>query len=346
VLLEQFGWNSFFVSQEWSGTPGRIASANRERFLVWTESGEVDAGIGGHLRHDSVTWPAIGDWVALRGNNIPVIDHVFKRQTTLARKQPGKQMREQVLAANVNLLFIVTAFDRDYNPRRLERYLILARQSGARAAIVLNKSDRADELAIDIRTIIDQTQQLSPETPVIALSALTRDSLEALTTLLSPGETAALIGSSGVGKSTILNQLLGDSRQRTLPIRSTDQRGRHSTTSRELFLMPGGWLLMDLPGLRELQLWADPEQIDQSFDDIQTLATQCRFRDCTHTREPGCAVQNAHLDPGRMENYRKLQRELAYLDRQLDGRLAREERQRWKAIEKSVRRDHPKRQPQ
>ncbi len=346
MFLKQFGWNDFFARQESSGTPGRIASANRERFLVWTEDGEVEAGISGHLRHDSATWPAVGDWVALRDNNSPVIDHVFERRTVLARKQPGKQWREQVLAANIDLLFIVTAFHRDYNPRRLERYLVLARQSGARAAIILNKSDCADELCIDMRAIIDQTQQLSLETPVISLSALTRGGLQVLPTLLHPGETAALIGSSGVGKSTILNQFLGDSRQRTLPVRPDDQRGRHSTTSRELFIMPGDWLLMDLPGLRELQLWADPEQLDQSFDDIQTLAGQCRFRDCTHTSEPGCAVLSASLDPGRMENYRKLQRELAYLDRQLDGRLAREERQRWKAIEKSIRRDHPKRQSQ
>jgi len=346
VFLKQFGWNDFFARQPLcdTGTPGRVVLVSRERYLVWTENGEVEAAVSGHLRHASCIWPAVGDWVALRGGNAPVIDHVFERRTALVRKQPGKQVREQVLAANIDLLFIVTAFDRDYNPRRIERYLVLAHQSGARAAIILNKSDRADELGVDVRAVVDQTQQLAPEAPVIAVSALNAIGLEALPSLLCAGETAALIGSSGVGKSTILNQLLGEDRQRTHPVRSVDQRGRHCTTHRELFVMPEGWLLMDLPGLRELQLWADPEQLDQSFDDIQTLAAQCRFRNCTHTSEPGCAVQDARLDPGRMENYRKLQRELAYLDRQSDNRLAREERQRWKAIEKSIRRYHPKRQ--
>jgi len=344
VYLDQFGWNDFFARQPWSGTPGRVLLVSRERFLVWTENGEIEAAISGKLRSDACIWPAVGDWVTLRDNHARVIDHVFERRTALARKQPGKQLREQVLATNIDLLFIVTAFDRDYNPRRIERYLALARQSGARSAIILNKSDHADELGIDVSAVIDQTQQLSPDTPVIPLSALTGDGLDTMPTLLSAAETAALIGSSGVGKSTILNHLLGEDRQHTHPVRSADQRGRHCTTHRELFIMPGGWLLMDLPGLRELQLWADPEQLDRSFDDILVLATRCRFRDCTHTGEPGCAVQGAQLDPGRMENYRKLQRELAYLDRQLDGRLAREERQRWKAIEKSIRRDHPKRQ--
>lgn len=346
VFLKQLGWSDFFACQQWSrsGALGRVVSVNRERYLVWTENGEVDAAVSGHLRHASSIWPAVGDWVTLRSGNAPVIDHVFERRAALVRKQPGKEMREQLLATNIDLLFIVTAFDRDYNPRRIERYLVIAHQSGARAAIILNKSDRADEFGVDIRAVVAQTRLLSPDIPVIVVSALNGTGLETLATLLCAGETAALIGSSGVGKSTILNHLLGEGRQRTNPVRSADQRGRHCTTHRELFIMPEGWLLMDLPGLRELQLWADPNQLDQTFDDIQNLAAQCRFRDCTHSSEPGCAVQSAQLDEGRMENYRKLQRELAYLERQMDNSIAREERQRWKAIEKSIRRDHPKRQ--
>jgi ribosome biogenesis GTPase len=274
--------------------------------------------------------------VVLR-SDAPVIEQVLERRTKVSRKQPGKQTQEQVLAANVDVLFIVSGLDRDYNPRRLERYLVLARESGARAVIVLNKADLAHELAVDLDRMIDETRELSFNVPVLAVSALLGHGLEALPGFLHPGETAALIGSSGAGKSTILNHLLGEQRQRTDTERTPGERGRHITTCRELFVMPGGWLLMDLPGLRELQLWADPEHLDGSFADILTLALDCRFRDCTHSSEPGCAVRSAGLDAARLANYRKLQHELAYLERKSDARLAREERNRWKALEKSVR---------
>jgi ribosome biogenesis GTPase len=336
MLLEQLGWNAFFAQQLSGGIPGRVAFSNREHFLLWTESGEVTAGVSGRLRHSSIPWPCVGDWVVLR-NDAAVIEQVLERRTKVSRKQPGKQTQEQVLAANVDVLFIVSGLDRDYNPRRLERYLVLARESGARAVIVLNKADLAHELALDPDRMIDETTELSSDAPVLAVSALLGDGLEALPGFLHPGETAALIGSSGAGKSTILNRLLGEQRQRTDTERTPCERGRHITTCRELFVMPGGWLLMDLPGLRELQLWADPEHLDGSFADIRALALDCRFRDCTHSSEPGCAVRGAGLDAARLANYRKLQRELAYLERKSDARLAREEKSRWKALEKSIR---------
>ncbi len=344
MLLEQFGWNDFFARQVSGGTPGRIASASRDHFVVWTEGGAVEAGVSGRLRYSRSAWPAVGDWVVLR-DGTRVIERVLDRRAKLARKQPGKETREQVLAANVEVLFVVSGLDRDYNPRRIERYLVVARESGARAVILLNKADLAEELGMDLDRMVSETRRLSPENPVLAVSALLGYGLEALPGLLAPGETAALIGSSGVGKSTMLNRLLGEERQRTCEVRDNDDRGRHCTTRRELFIMPEGWLLMDMPGLRELQLWADPEQVDASFADIHELAAQCRFRDCTHTHEPGCAVQRAELDAGRIGNYQKLQRELAYLERKVDVRAAQEERNRWKAIEKSVRR-HPKREGQ
>lgn len=334
--LQQFGWNTFFSGQCPNGPVGRVALARREHFVVWTERGEVEATVSGVLRHGNGNWPCVGDWVILRGESV-IVD-VLQRQTQFSRRQPGKNLCEQVLAANIDVLFIVSGLDHDYNPRRLERYLLLARESGARPVVLLNKADLRNDAAITVA----ETEMLAPGVPVIALSALKGWGFEALPKLIERGETAALIGSSGAGKSTILNQLMGEHRQRTSPVREADSRGRHITTHRELVLLPQGWLLMDLPGLRELQLWADPEQLDQTFADIAELATRCRFRDCSHDTEPGCAVRAANLDEGRLENYDKMKRELAFLDRQMDANLARETKRRWKALEKAVRR-HPKR---
>jgi len=337
MILQELGWNDFFAAQLSHGTPGRVASAIREHFLVWTEEGEIEARPSGRLRHSARgrKWPSVGDWVVLRPHEA-VIEQVLERKTTLCRKQPGKEVREQVLATNVDVLFIVSGLDHDYNPRRLERYLGLARESGARPVILLNKMDLVAELNLDLDFILTETRKLALDVEVLPVSATSGDSLDRLPVYLSRGETAAMAGSSGVGKSTILNRLLGEELQPTQTVRFGDDRGRHTTTSRELFRMPGGWLLMDLPGLRELQLWTDIEQLDHSFDDIQSLAKNCRFRDCSHLSEPGCAVRTAGIDE-RLANYQKLQRELAYLQRKSDAGAAREERQRWKLLEKSMR---------
>jgi ribosome biogenesis GTPase len=348
MFLQNLGWTSFFESQlatAPSGTPGRVASANHGRFLVWTEAGEVDASVSGVLRKSGALWPAVGDWVILRSDDA-VIDRVLIRQTCVSRKQPEREIREQVLAANIDVLFIVSGLDRDYNPRRIERFLVMANESGARPVVLLNKADLAPQLGLDLAEIVASVQQLSPTIAVLSISAASDQNLDAIPAQLAPGQTAALIGSSGVGKSTILNRLLGDERQRTNAVRESDSRGRHTTTTRQLFRMPGGWLLMDLPGLREVQLWTNAEQptenLEASFDDIQALAENCRFRDCTHSAEPGCAVTSAAIDPARLANFKKMQKELAHLERKNNPRLAKETRAKWNAIEKSVR-SHPKR---
>jgi len=330
--LFEIGWECYAPSQIPDISFGRVASASRERFLVWTGKGEILATISGTLRQYSAGLPCVGDWVALRAGN--VITEVLPRRTQLSRKRPGKEVREQVLAANIDILFIVSGLDRDYNPRRLERYLVLAYESGARPVILLNKADLRPD-ALD--AVVALTQRHAPGVTVLALSALTGLGMESIPAHLTRGQTAALIGSSGAGKSTIVNCLLAEQRQQTAKVRSADSKGRHTTTRRELILMPGRYLLMDLPGLRELQLWADPEQIDNAFNEVASLAELCRFRDCTHTHEPGCAVRDAGIDEERLAGYRKLQREVAFLDRQTDANLARETKRRWKAVHKELR---------
>ena len=214
MKLEQFGWSDFFAQQCAAGIPTRVASACREQFVVWTEGGEVHAEPSGALRYESPLWPAVGDWVLLREDE-QVIECVLERRTTLSRRQPGRAASEQVLAANVDVLFIVSGLDRDYNPRRLERYLVVARESGARPVILLNKVDLAVELGFDLNEVVGRTRALAGEATVLPLSAMTDRSLGALAAELAPGETAAMMGSSGVGKSTILNRLLGIERQPT-----------------------------------------------------------------------------------------------------------------------------------
>jgi ribosome biogenesis GTPase / thiamine phosphate phosphatase len=341
VQLENFGWSGFFAIQQRPGTPARVASASRDRFVVWTQTGELEAVVSGELRHNSPLWPAVGDWVALRPDTA-IIESVYERKTLLSRKQPGKSVQEQVLAANIDVLFIISGLDRDFNERRIERFLVLAQQSGARPVVLLNKADLAASLHLDLDQILHRLI-MTTGVPVFPISAATGHGVQSVNDTMAQGETAALIGSSGVGKSTLVNHLLGNVRQSTAEVREDDNRGRHTTTTRSMFVMPGGWLLIDMPGLREIQLWATADRTDVGFQDIENIAQSCRFRDCTHSGEPGCAIAESAIDPQRLDNYRKLQRELDYLDRKLDKRLMSENKARWKIIHKAMR-HHPKKQ--
>jgi ribosome biogenesis GTPase len=334
MSLEKFGWNSYFESEflrvaEPGAEPARVALADRELFAVWTESGEREASVSGRLRHSGGDWPAVGDWVVLEGG--VRIECVLRRQTAFSRKEAGAVTRAQVIAANIDVLFVVAGLDGDFNLRRLERYLLLGRESGARPVVVLNKSDLredAEEVAVDAAAL---------GAPVVTTSALDGCGLAGLEAHIAPRQTAALTGSSGVGKSTLLNRLLGSERQRVQDVRESDSRGRHTTVRRELFLTPNGWLIVDTPGLRELQLWAGAESVDLAFADIADLAQQCRFRDCRHQGEPGCAVASGGIDEGRLASYAKLQREAAHLERQQNQRAALEEKRRIKRIHRAMR---------
>ena len=336
MSLERFGWNSHFESEfaRVCGAgfqPARVALADRERFLVWTKSGEAEATVSGRLRHRSEDWPVVGDWVALeQGCRIA---HVLPRQTAFSRKQPGSVTREQVIAANIDILFVVCGLDGDFKPRRIERYLLLACESGAKPAVVLNKAD----VYMDVAEAADRIAEIASGAPVLTVSAREGWGLAALEAHLKPGLTAAFAGSSGAGKSTLVNRLLGGAQQTVQEVRASDSRGRHTTVRRELFLAPEGWLLIDTPGLRELQLWASSDSVNAAFSDIAALAAGCRFRNCRHQGEPGCAVASSGIDEARLANYTKLQRELAHLDRKLDQRAAQEEKRRIKRIHRAMR---------
>lgn len=316
--------------------PGRVVVQHRGLWEVVTTEQEALVAITGRLRHEAASGelPVVGDWVALRDGLIEV---VLPRSSKFSRKTPWTQVSEQVLVANVDIAFLVMGLDDcDFNVRRLERYLTTAWEGGATPVIVLNKSD----LAYDLEAQLAETEQVAFGVPVHVVSAETGDGILELKRHFAGNRTVALLGSSGVGNSSIINLLLGEERFRIGHVRA-DGRGRHTTTHRELVAVPGGGVIIDTPGLRELQLWETDGGLEQTFVDVAELIGECRFSDCAHRTEPGCAVKAALADGSlsdeRWESYKKLQRELARLERKLDPKLRSEQRKRWAAMTKSHR---------
>ena len=353
VDLAVYGWNPALAEQfaRYAAeglTPGRIAREHTHIYNVLTALGEVRARVTGRFRHDTrgrQDFPAIGDWVALRpgeGLDDAQIHAVLTRKSKFSRKVAGNTVEEQVVAANVDTIFLVSALDRDFNLRRLERYLVVGRESQARPVIVLNKADLSD----DVGGAVAEVTIIAADIPVHAVSCKRQEGFESLHQCLRPGETVALLGSSGVGKSTLINCLLGEERQRTRDVRRSDQRGRHTTSHRELIVMPDGFLMIDTPGMRELQLWDTDEGIRETFDDIEALAAECFFRDCQHQDEPKCAVSAAVLDTRmsaeHLANYHKLKRELQSLAARQDPTTAQNQKRRWKTLTKAAKKHKPR----
>ena len=317
--------------------PGRVAVQHRGAYDALTELGELRCDVAGRLYEESSSpadLPAVGDWVAIAPRaeeDAGTIQALLPRRTRFSRKTAWQAAEEQVLAANVDVVFIVTSLNEDLNLRRLERYLILARESGAQPAVLLTKSDLAREPE-GARAAVEA---VAADVPVHVLSSLSGEGLDAVRAYLRPGVTAALLGSSGVGKSTLVNTLAGTELLETQELRG-DGQGRHTTVRRELVQLPGGALVIDTPGMRELQLWVADEALEETFDDVTSLFEHCRFSDCSHESEPGCAVKAALADgtlaQERWDSYLKLEAELAHLERRLDKRAQAEERKRWRAL--------------
>ncbi len=310
---------------------GRVAVEHRNAYQLYTESGEISAELSGRLRHQveqkgPVTHPVVGDWAVVRprpGEAKGVICAILPRKTQFVRGAAGSEGVPQVVAANVDVVFLVSALDGEFNPRRIERYITLSRDGGARPVIVLNKADLCD----DVQAHRNRAQSAAPETSVLVVSALEGSGLLGLDPSFVDNQTVALLGSSGVGKSTLINRLLGRDVQRVGDVRS-DGKGRHTTTTRSLLTRPGGGLLLDTPGMRELQLWEGGEGHEAAFADVEDFAGDCRFRDCSHVNEPGCAVIAAvaagTLSSERWESYHKLRGEIAYLAARDDPQSRRE----------------------
>ncbi len=325
-FLTQLGWDAFFEQhfepfRQKGLEPGRVAVESKGHYLVFTEKGEFTAEVPGRLIHRAKSradYPKVGDWVALdilENEKKAVIREILPRKTKFSRKVKGEAVDEQVIATNIDVVFVVQGLDQDFNPRRLERYLVLVLESEAQPVVVLNKTD----LCAAWPERVEQAKQAAPGEPVLAVSAVTGFGLDKLKAWIKPGETCAFIGSSGVGKTTLINKILGADLLKTGEVRAKDRKGRHVTTRRELVVLPDGGCVIDTPGMRELQLWSVEEGLHEAFPDIEALAQNCHFSDCSHRHEIKCAVREAvergEISQERYHSFLKLQDELAELER-------------------------------
>jgi ribosome biogenesis GTPase len=341
TALPDLGWDSRrdteFAPFAASCVPGRVARPDKGSYLVLTTGGPVRAEVSGALRHgagtDTTALPTVGDWVAVRNG---LIEALLARRTAFVRHAASNAATGQALAANVDVVFVVVGLSAPPSLRRIERFLALAWESGAQPVVLLTKSDLCENLP----GVVTAVTSAAPGAPVHAVSSVTGEGLDDVRSYLTPGASVVLLGASGVGKSTLANRLLGVTRLATAAIRD-DGKGRHTTTHRELIPLPGGAVLIDTPGLRGLQLWDAEDGLDKAFAEVEALFGGCRFGDCAHRTEPGCAVLAAladgALDPRRWESYCKLQRELRHVAAKTDVQLRLADRERWRQLQRAAR---------
>jgi ribosome biogenesis GTPase len=344
--LYQLGWNAYFDQhfkpfQQQGFNAGRIAVENRDNYVVLTDNQEYRAEVTGKLlfnANSSSELPKVGDWVVVsifETEKKSIIHEVLPRQTKFSRKIAGKKTEQQILATNIDYIFIVQSCDDDFSLRRLERQLVMVHEGGVQPIVVLNKIDLCD----NYEDYISQITRIVHDTEIVAVSAKTDLGLDRLKNCLKQGKTYAFIGSSGVGKTSLINKIIGEEIYKTHEVRDKDSKGRHTTSRRELIVIPAGGLLIDTPGLREFQLWEADEGLDEVYSEIADLSDGCRFSDCTHTQEIGCAVieavENGILSHDRYESYLKLSRELAYLKNKQEQQNRYNSKQKFKWISRA-----------
>lgn len=340
--LTTLGFTPFFQQQynelqQEGKIIGRVSLEHKHSYRVITEQGEWLATVSGAYAFNAFSrtdYPAVGDFVLVEkmpGEERAVIHHLFQRKSKFVRKMAGREVDEQIVAANVDYVLLVMSLNADFNVRRLERYIIAAWDSGATPIVVLTKAD----LCNDVEHYVSEVESVAFGVDLFVVSSVRGEGLEPLKELLTTGKTAALLGSSGAGKSTLTNALLHTAHMAVSDIREDDAKGRHTTTHRELVILPSGACLIDTPGMRELQLWDQSDSLQAGFADIEELANNCRFRDCHHKGEPGCAVEG-NVDEARLASYFKLQRELQYMEQKTDMAAKLAEKRKWKQITKSL----------